>query len=393
MAIVIKKTDKMLFGLFCSFSRCTNFSYKCTAELKHAPKLDGELLQVVVLTRHGCRAPFDYYGNYTPSGWNCESTDGPSPRMSSSNTKKFRRYHTVYDSDMLLYPPSCKKADLTVEGQNMHTNLGKFYRKYLIDEENFLPDNLNPDFVQFRASEPERTVRSAESFIHGLYPPDHPDEILTIQTGTDLLELLHPRAGHCKDLTDVWNQWITSEEYLTKQKAAEPTLRKLVEDSGYEWDENQWLYVGDWLYTIGCCGSGEIPDFITQEQLDVAMDAVEFFTLKFFSMKRGVAGASIIREILMQIERAATGTTNTRFVLMSAHDVSIVSALDLLGVHLDYIPPFASHLAFEVWKINERLHVRVVLNGDVMLGPITLTKFKAIAGPYLSYCPELGDYF
>jgi acid phosphatase len=312
--------------------------------------------------------------------------------MSSSNSKEYRRYHTIYDEDLLVYPPSCKKADLTIDGQNQHENLGTFYRQYLIDEERILPDNLDPDFIQFRASEPERTVRSAESFIHGLYPPDHPDEIITIQTGTDLLELLHPRSGHCKDLTDVYNQWITSEEFLAKQNASAPHLRKLIEDSGFEWNEYQWLYVGDWLYTIGCCGN-EIPSFITQEQLDVAMDAVEFFTLKFFTMKRGVAGASIMREVLMQIERAVTGTTNTKFVLMSAHDVSIVSALDVLGIHLQHIPPFASHLAFEVWKINEVFNIRVVLNGEVMLGPIPLTKFKSIIGPYLSYCPELGDFF
>lgn len=376
--------------VFLSFSSSLKFDYTCTPKHKALPKPDNATLeQVILLTRHGFRAPFDGYGQYKPNGWICESNTSASPRMSTSLTEKYRRYHTIYEPEILAYPPSCRTADLTVEGQDMHEELGKFYRTHLVDELNFLPPYYDPDFMYIRSSEPERCIRSAESFIHGMYPPESPDELLKIITGTDLEEILHPRPDHCDDLTKSYKDWIQSPKYLEKKATAEPLLRKLVEDTGLEWDDWQWLWVGDWLYTIACVGK-EIPDFITQEMLDVAINAVEFYTIDFYQHQRGVAGASILREILQHIEAKQAGENNKKFVLLSGHDISIVAALDILGVKINKIPPFASHLAFEIWRMGGRFYVRAVLNGEEMMKPILLSQFKGIVAPYLKYCPEIG---
>ena len=380
----------ILLIFFLNFSFSLNFSYQCLADLKSPePVFNGTLQQIVLITRHGCRAPFDGYGKYKPQGWVCENDDSASPRMSSSTTSKYRRYHTIYNQDFIKYPPSCRNADLTIEGQNMHERLGQFYRSYLIDQLNFLPDYFEPEFLKFRASETERTIRSAESFIHGLYPPETPDDVVSIITGTELLELLHPRVDHCKDFNKVWLEWIQTPEYLDIKNRTAILLKDLVIETGLEWDEWQWEWVGDWLYTIGCCGS-PLPDFITQEQLDVSLEAVEFFTLNLFQMKRGVAGASILREVLQSMNEYISGVTNTKFYLMSGHDVSIVSALNVVGVNVTEVPPFASHLSFELWNVNETYYVRAALNGEVLLEPIQYNEFRYMVAPYISYCPELG---
>ena len=380
----------MFSCIFCIFSNSLVFNYSCLAPRKHAPPVpNGKLQQISVLIRHGCRAPFDGYGKYQPQGWHCDDTESASPRMSSSYSQNYRRYHTTYDEDFVRYPPTCRCADLTIEGQGMHEQLGKFYRSYLIDELQFLPDYYDPEFVQIRSSETERTVRSAESFIHGLYPPETPDDLISIETGTELFELLHPRVDHCKDFGAVWERWKQTPEYKNMLNETEALLKDLVIESGLKWDDWQWEWVGDWLYTIGCCGS-PLPGFITQEQLDISIKAVEFFTLNLFQYERGVAGAPILRELTTHIEDSLIGATNLKFYLLSGHDVSIVAALNVLGIDITEVPPFASHLAFEVWEVDSRPMVRVVLNGEVLLEPILYQKFKRIVAPYLSFCPELG---
>ncbi|EAY22240.1 Histidine acid phosphatase family protein [Trichomonas vaginalis G3] len=379
-----------MFLSLISFVSSLNFNHTCKSNLKVPdPVPNATLEQVILLTRHGFRAPFDGYGNYTPDGWICDSDAAPSPRMSTTLTKENRRYHTTYEQKTLPYPPSCRKADLTVEGQELHVQLGAFYRKYLIEQLHFLPESMDPEFMYLRSSEPERCIRSLESFMHGLYPPEYPDEFLKIVTGTDPLELLHPRPDHCADLTKSYNDWINSSKYLEKKENAARVLKDLVNQSGLPWDEWQWLWVGDWLYTIACVGK-PLPDFITQEMLDVAMDAVEFYTLDLYQHQTGVAGASIIREVLQHISERQAGEKNHKFVLLSAHDISIVAACDILGIKLDKIPPFASHMMFEVYRSNGRFLVRVSLNGEVILKEMTLQKFKGLVLPYINYCKEVA---
>jgi len=377
--------------MFPAFLLAVVFNYTCYAPSKVGAPIEGYLLKsAVVLTRHGCRAPFDGYGKYKPQNWTCDADSAVSPRMSTSLAKNNRRYHTIIDSELIAYPPSCQKADLTTFGMNQHQILGSTYRQYLVENMSFLPDVFDPSMFFFRSSEPERCIRSAESFIHGLYPPINPDEYITITTGTDPLELLHPRPGHCKDLLKSWNKWIHSDEYIEKKANAELYLRSLVEETGLEWDDNQWLWIGDWLYTIGCCGS-PLPDGISQEAFDVALDAVEFFTLKFFSQDRGVAGASILREIFRIFEKSMNGQWNVKFSLLSAHDVSIVSVLNTIGISISTIPPFASHLAFEIWSKNDQDFIRILLNGeDIGNGLMKYSHFKNMLSAFIHYCPELG---
>ena len=367
-----------------------SFNYNCKAPLKlPEPLKEGNISKVILLTRHGCRAPFDGYGDYQPNNWNCDSNESISPRMTSISTNIYRRFLTKLNNSKLPYPPSCKKADLTLEGMKQHFELGNLYKNYLQIQLNLLPDYYDQNLVYFRSSEPERCIRSTESFIHSFYPPIFPDEIIPITTGTDQFELLHPRFDHCKDLNIVYQKWIKSTKYLSKKKLAEPYLRPLIENSGLIWDDWQWLWVGDWIYTIGCCGS-PLPSFLNQTIIDIAIDAVEFFTLDFFTFEKGVAGSSIMREIIKNFDNFLNRKTDIKFNLLTAHDVSIVSLLDLLDIKLIKIPPFASHLLFELYNIKNEYFIRINLNGEILLN-IKYSLLKLKISNYLNYCLELGE--
>lgn len=369
----------LYIGLCASLS----FDYECVAPLRSpAPVAGGVLEQVVLLTRHGFRAPFDTYRNFTSAGWRCDDDSGAAPPYHTYGGPLRRRFHAVRDPAQLLYRPSCAKAELTVAGQQQHYELGRFYRSYL-------GAPIDPGAVRLRASSPDRCVKSAISFANGLCPADAPDDTAELVTGTDASEVLHPREELCGDIADMWARWTKSPEYAALKREAEPLLRALVEESGLDWGfEYNWLWVGDWLYTLGCCAEGaeRFPAFISQAQLDVAIRAVEFFTLRFFQYERGVAGAPILREVLRALDRTASMEDRNRFTLLSAHDVSIVSAAALLGVNLEKIPPFRSHMAFEKWRIGSEIYMRVVLNGEVIVETTSYIRFRQMVLPYLHYC-------
>lgn len=366
------------------------FNYECEAPLKAPPTVEnGKLSQIIVLTRHGFRAPFDTYNNFTSSDWVCDDKNSPAPPYHSYHSPKHRLFHAKRDESNLLYKPSCNKAELTIGGQKQHYELGKFYHKYLIVQLGFLEKYFDKEAMKFRTSSPDRCIKSGISFINGLYPSESREEIVNLITGTDATEILHPRPELCNDINNMWEKWTKSQDYIDNKKKAEPFLRELIEKSGLDWNyEYNWLWVGDWLYTIGCCSNAQnkFPEFISQEQLDVAIKAVEFFTLKFFQYQRGVAGATIIREVLNIIDQTISLESNNKFTLLSAHDVSIVSAAALLGVNLEKIPPFRSHMSFEKWQVGNGFYIRVVLNGKVIVEPIPYIKFRQMVLPYLHFC-------
>ncbi|KAH0796058.1 histidine acid phosphatase [Histomonas meleagridis] len=339
---------------------------------------------MIVIARHGYRAPFDSYGGYNGGTWTCDLPNSSAPPYLSYNSKIYRRFHVKLDQNNLFYKPSCSKAELTVQGQSQHYSLGQYYRKVLIEDRHFLTNYFNPSEVSIRSSSPDRCVKSAISFLNGFYPAESPDDIVEIVTGTDDHEALHPRTGHCPDIDSMWDRWLQSSDYIKRKSEAVPYLRAIDDTVDFS-DENQWLWIGDWLYTIACC-SDDFPSFVNQTQFDYAIGAVEFFTIGFFQYTRGVAGASTMRVVLDKFEKTISQEETNKFSLMTGHDVTIVAVLNLLGVDLKEIPPFRSHLAFERWEVDGMDYIRVVLNGDVVVDLLKYNEFKVKIAPYLKYC-------
>ena len=368
-----------------SFGVCISFNYKCESSLKIAPVIENsELKQMIVIARHGYRTPFDSYGGYDGGTWTCDLSNSSSPPYLSYNSKLYRRFHVKLDQKNLFYKPSCAKAELTVQGQSQHYALGQYYRQVLVNERHFLSDYFNPSEISIRSSSPDRCVKSAISFINGFYPAESPDDIIEIVSGTDDHEILHPRTEHCSDIDSMWDDWLQTPEYTRRKAEAVAYLRDIDETVDFS-DENQWLWIGDWLYTIACA-SDDFPSFVNQTQFDYAIGAVEFFTLDFFQHTRGVAGASTMREVIERFQRTLSAEDSNKFTLMAAHDVTIVAALNLLGVNLTEIPPFRSHLAFERWAVEGEDYVRVAMNGDVVVELMKYNEFVTRIAPYLRYC-------
>jgi hypothetical protein len=363
------------------------------------------LQQIIVLTRHGARSPISSFNPYETEDWYCDADENNtdrawSPYYFAEGGPIHRRNHMRYDPDLLRFKPSCKAGDLIVEGQHQHHELGAFFRRYYVDHLKFLPERYDPRYIFIRSSEVERCQRSAMALLSGLFPPLSPDDIIEYETGTPVLEMLHPQKSQCKDLEDAWDKWVSSPEYLKRKENAKPYLKPISDSVDDKWDteEARWMFVGDWIGTIACTYHNFTNPLVTTDVIKVGFDAVEFYSHGFYTtFGRGISGAPIMREILRNIENRLSGKTEYLFCLLSAHDVSIVAALCLLGYNNQHWAPFRSYFITEVWKADdEQLYLRFIYNSkevnvDFMNNKtlFKLSVFKSRVQKYLNYCHEL----
>ena len=371
---------------------------------KMEPVPNMSLRQVIVLTRHGARAPVDSYNAHETEDWYCddeplgeEQEPAWAPRYSAVGGNIHRRNHMKYDKDQLRFKPSCQSGGLITQGMKQHHDLGAFFRRLYYDEYKFLPYKYDSKYIFVRSSEVDRCQRSAMSFLSGLYPSLTPDETIVYETGTPALEMLHPQTSQCQDLKDAWDRWVKSPQYQARKEYSTPFLKPLADSVGIDFYENEatWMFIGDWMGTIACTNHS-FPDSVNETVLEVGMKAVEYYSHGFFSSSRGIAGSVIMREIIRIIENKIAGKTETKFALLSAHDVSIVAALILLGYDNSHWSPFRSYFITELWEDAEnQLYLRFIYNSQPVAVDfmdhetvVKLTKFRSRVAPYLDYCHE-----
>lgn len=357
------------------------------------------LRQIIVLTRHGARSPIASYNKTESDDWYCDDEDENAwaARFQAQGGPIPRRQHMKMDSTSLKFKPSCPPGGLTTEGMQQHYELGQFLRRVYVDNLKFLPETYDPRYIYVRSSEVDRCIRSAMSLLSGLYPAVTPNDEMTIETGHHALEMLHPTTSYCAELKQAWNEWVKTPEYLAEKNRIVPYLQPIADSVNLNMSavEANWMYIGDWMATVACTHH-QFNELVNQTVLDAGMDAVEFYSHGFFSYKRGIAGSVIMREIMRIIDNHIAGKNNYKFALLSAHDVSIVAALKLLGYNNSHWSPFRSYFITQLWEDqNEQLYLRFVYNNEPLevdfmdnktLFP--LSRFRPKVADYLNHCHE-----
>lgn len=345
-----------------------SYELLCQSPEKHAELVkDGELISIAVVTRHGMRTPQDSYASKEFSGtWHCDRDDAQAPRSHVTNHKGIhRRFNRIIESTYAQFSPNCEAGELIIEGMEQHNNLGKFYRKWLVDDMKFLPPYFDKDLVTLRVSKVERCLRSAVSFMNGFYPPLAPGEVVTMTTGSDYREFLYPSPDGCKEMTEMWNNFISLPSYKERKAKSMALYKPIFEQLGIKEDETNWMFLGDWMISY-LCTNQSLPlinpsdEIITQAIKDIA-----YYSYGYFNTSRGVAASMIWRHLFKDMDDFIGKKPGLgKFRLYSAHDTTIAALLVSLGFYDEKLPPFRSHLAIELWRVKGSLKLRVVFNGE-----------------------------
>jgi acid phosphatase len=256
---------------------------------------------------------------------------------------------------------------------DQHYRLGAAYRSWLIDHLHFLSPIIDPSVLFVRATSVERTIKSAISFLHGLYEPQSFDEELEITTGTDTFDPIRIHENFCAELKDVLMNYSNSQNWLRYIQTAGamllPVRKYLGEDA---WDFEAVDRVCDWVITMHA-NERAMPRLVNRTHVDLCFEinAKRQFGPYLVSPRTAAVGFSYgMREMLNILDRFTGNVTKHRFVLLSAHDSTIAACLAMLRQTRVAIPPFASHLAMQVLESERgRLFVRFVFNGEVLALP------------------------
>lgn len=268
---------------------------------------------------------------------------------------------------MLNIHQICQPRDLLIEGMRQHYELGKFYQQYLIHELHFLPRLIHPELMELRSSHVERTFRSGESFMAGLYPPVSPNEFLTFTTGSDTLDYLTPDPAMCSELQKSYNIFERSEELRLRIEHNRILYNEIYKALNITYNNSNWNILGD-ILALPYCTSQKLPksieNIVTDEIFDQSQQDSAFYFYGIYNVKLGVSSAPLFRELFNLFDNQ---TSSKRFFLFSAHDTTLMSILSTFGYTDKRMPTFRSHLAFEIWekpKGSGNKYVRVVMNGE-----------------------------
>ncbi|KAH0791714.1 histidine acid phosphatase [Histomonas meleagridis] len=328
-----------------------------------------KLVYATVVIRHGARAPQNAYLPLAQRGhWVCDGEDAYAPRLIGSKDSEYRRYKQIFDPRLVEFLPNCRAGDLLLQGMEQHHQLGEMYHKYFFETTKLFDSNdaNNNNYVFARSTDFDRTLRSAESFLGGAFPPLKPFEKITINRGSEYLELLRPSSDFCQDIKDIYTKLDADPDYLNYTNTMWNKIKHIADEFGVTYSSSNLNLVANWVVTLECNGQ-QLPSFVKTEDLELCQRITADLMYIAFKKNTTVFVSYAMRELLRVAKEAVNGGNQFKFSLLSSHDSTVGTFLTYLGYQAtETIPPYASHLLMEIWKSGEQRYVRWSFNGEVL---------------------------
>lgn len=300
------------------------------------------------------------------------------------------------------YPPYIwpeGPGQLTAEGMHQEYQNGVNFRGFYVNETHLLPTNYQAGSLYVRSSDFDRTLMSAEAVLTGLYPPGTgpnlpdtknpalPDALQPIPIHTvpkDSDSLFFPQQP-----MPLFKRYVfSSPDWQQKNAELAPNYARWSEASGMK---IKTLYniigLGDALY-IRQVHNVPLPQGLSKQDVQTIISAYQWAIARLFSPPE--VSDPLAHNLLMQIDQyfqdASLQKTALKYVLFSAHDVTLLSTLSALGAPLSVQVPYASDLRLELLENDtQQYFVKVTYNGKPVNLPncqnsdtCTLSEFVAI---------------
>lgn len=277
-------------------------------------------------------------------------------------------------------------GQLTATGMRQEFEMGKAFRKRYVDETHLLPPSYDRNSVYVRSTDYERTLMSAQSLLMGLYPAGtgpyiddssspglprafQPIPIHTAPAEFDRVIVKKPSAEEVKKLM---HKYVFSTVEWKKKDAALRSKYAL-------WSEKLGIHisrlddlerVGDTLH-IHRIHHAPMPEGLSEDDIQTIIDAGDWAFMAEERPKQ-VANAyssQVMTNIAGYLQKGSREGEKLKYVLLSAHDSTIASALSYLGAPLAKAPRYASNLNFSLYESGARNYVvKVTYNGE----PVTI---------------------
>lgn len=264
-------------------------------------------------------------------------------------------------------------GQLTGKGMNQHFALGTKLRKKYVDEKGLLPAEYQTDTIYVRSTDYDRTLMSAQSLLLGLYPPGtgqlhpvtklQPIPIHTKSTDNDELVSFHFNEPPLSTLIE--KHVFTREDWKKRSEALSPQFKKWTEAIGHKVENLRNLIMAGDLLHVHSLHQAPLPTTLSKKEINEIIGHGNWVMTTIFSTPEvsDMLGQKMLMVVSDYLKQASEKKSSLKYVLVSGHDTTILAILAALGAPLDTIPPYASHLSFELYeKDNKEQFVKVIYN-------------------------------
>ncbi len=271
------------------------------------------------------------------------------------------------------------RGQLTALGMKQEYELGlKLHQRYMVAS-SLLPQHYQASNLYVRSTDYDRTIMSALSLLSGLYPlgsgPNLADGTPALPGNYQPIPVHSvPTAQDSSLLIDLGSDSATAllEHYVYGQKEWQDNLAKLQPQFAH-WSnitganiETPWdvLELGDTLYTYKVHNI-PLPQGLSEEDAEQIINTGKWLHAALFKPEQvgDALGKTGLEKIKDYLKRAIEHQSPAKFVLISAHDVTILGVLSAMHTPLESTPPYASDLNFSVYEsAGGNYSIKVTLN-------------------------------
>ncbi len=277
-------------------------------------------------------------------------------------------------------------GQLTADGMRQEYELGVALRKKYVEKTQLLPKHYETGTMYVRSTDYDRTLMSAQSLLMGLYP-------LGTGPSTDINTPALPKAFQPIPIHSAPYQY----DDVILQHVDYEEREKLMEE--YVYSTSEWMQknnelkgkydlwsrltgvnikslddlesLGDTL-RIHKIHKAPMPVGLSVEDIQTIIDAGEWaFMAEERPLQLAIAyNTQIMTHIAQALQSATDKKSKLKYVLLSAHDITIAGSLSYLGAPLDKAPPYASNLNFALYEnAMNQFTVQVTYNGTAVFIP------------------------
>ncbi len=270
---------------------------------------------------------------------------------------------------------------LTARGMKQEYELGAKFRKRYVDETHLLPEHYQHGTIYVRSTDYERTLMSAQSCMMGLYPPGTgPDAALPYAFQAVPIfsapykydEVISKYVDDAEEDKLMQRYVYSTPEWQQKNKELQPQYARWSRLIGIDIKSLEDLDdIGDTLY-IYQINHAPMPKGLSDEDIKTIIDTSNwvFLAEQTPTPVAVVYSTQIMTNIGNYLKNGSDDSSQLKYVLLSAHDDTIISALSYIGVVLKVSPPFASDLNFSLYESGPNYYtVKVTYNDSLVFIP------------------------
>eukprot|EP00727_Mastigamoeba_balamuthi_P007861 m51a1_g3696 hypothetical protein (430) ;mRNA; f:379809-381702 len=380
---------------------CLAYTY-CEAPLPtyHAPPPGSTLLQarpippnpVLVVTRHGDRAPANVYPEEGGAVWDCAALEATGlPALTSAVAGVEALAQTQTAAALLprrLWRGNCTPGQLTERGAMQHMRLGKRMREIYVDKLRLLPEKLDESQLFVRSTDVPRTRQSAIAHVAGLYPYEGETRV-RLRVAPAELETMNPPSHQtaCPRLGQIVAALKSSDEWNARQcqlADVRARLERAFGTRGLDKFANAFNPYSDNMHCSKQANAACVPREchgmstpVPASDVQTVMSQAEWELLAWSAPSGPVApelsrlaiGFFLAGDLAPAMRSALAGDPAApKYALFSAHDYTLAFLLSALGHRNERWPQYASHAVFEVLRMPSGAGaVRFVYNGEERL--------------------------